>query len=106
MFELILTASGGAELVEHGGKADGQTVWASDADEDFREEFPDLLDENDAAAVFDYLVEGGYLDDDEADEAELSIEELQGNGVAAPVEGELITADEWDDRRPEDDGHR
>ena len=93
--ELILTATGGAELIAH-QPSGSTTLWASDADEDFKEEFPDLLDENDANGVFDYLVEEGHLSDDEADAAELSIEQIE-DGSSQPIEGELITADEWDD---------
>lgn len=92
-FELILTHTGGAELVQY-GEGEPQTVWASDADDDFKQEFPDLLDENDAAGVFDYLVESGYLEEDEADEALLSVETLDTTG--APLEGEFIPANEDD----------
>lgn len=89
--ELILTATGGAELVALGS---GETLWASDTDEDFREEFPEVLDENDAEAVFDFLVDNDFCSDDEADEAEFSIETLDTPaGVDDPdevIEGELV----------------
>jgi len=88
--ELLLTADGGAELLdlEH----DERVLWASRDDEEFAEEFPELLDENDAEAVFAYLVECDWLTDEEADDAEFSAEAMNPSGAA-----ELLTADQSDD---------
>ena len=93
LLELILNAHGGAELVDIKAQS---PLWASDSDEEFKEEFPDLLDENDAEAVFDYLIEAELLTESEADEAELSIESLDGDGTE-PLEGELLDPDDDDD---------
>lgn len=76
--ELILTANGGAEVVD---LDEEKQLWASDSDDRFREEFPDFLDENDLEHVFDYLVEHNVITEEEADEAEVSMESLkEGNG--------------------------
>jgi hypothetical protein len=72
--ELILTANGGAEVVDLDQE---KQLWASDADDLFREEFPDFLDENDLEHVFDYLVEHDVMSEEEADEAEVSMESLK-----------------------------
>ena len=92
-FDLRFTDEGGAELTHNGA-----TVWASDADPDFVDEFGDDLlaygtppgreanhsdddDDDDGAAaagfddmvldVFDYLIEAGYLTEAEADRCEV-----------------------------------
>lgn len=89
-FDLRFTDEGGAELTHNGA-----TVWASDADPDFVDEFGDDLlaygtppereanpsdaDEGAAAAgfddmvldVFDYLIEAGYLTEAEADRCDV-----------------------------------
>src|ERR1700730_5059585 len=76
--ELILTANGGA------GEDDvdeGKQLWEADAPDLVREEFPDFLDENDLEHVFDSLVAHDVLSEEEADEAEVSMESLkEGNG--------------------------
>jgi hypothetical protein len=62
--QLCLLAAGGAELVD----VDSDDVlWASDTDEDFQEEFPELLDENDVEHLLDYLVEHEVIKEREAD---------------------------------------
>jgi hypothetical protein len=71
--ELVLLNDGGVELLEVLDD-DAVQVWASDSDEDFIEEFPDLLDENDVEHVFDYLVLAEWLTEEEADECEVSSE--------------------------------
>ena len=97
--ELILLADGGAELVNFDVQtADGdpEQLWASDSDEEFQEEFPDLLDENDIEHVLDYLVAHDILTDDEADTAEISAEPLGEPVAAGPGDEE--------DEDDEDDG--
>jgi hypothetical protein len=62
--ELILRAHGPAELLN----ADGETLWASDADEDFKEEFNDeFLQEEDIGDILEYLVDSDILSDEESD---------------------------------------
>jgi len=100
--ELILTAAGGAELVDIDAQ---QTLWSSDSDPEFREEFPDLLDENDAEAVFEWLLEDDQLTEDEYDDAELSMETLEPvAGPPQPIEGELLDPDDDDGDFEDDDG--
>jgi hypothetical protein len=95
--ELILTANGGAELIELDANEDEAQVWASDSDDDFREGFPDFLNEHDAGDVLEYLVDTGMMSEEEADECELSQESLKKvNGDEdeddddGPLEGEFI----------------
>jgi hypothetical protein len=98
--ELILTATGGAELVEHVGRSH-KTLWASDTDEDFREEFPDIVADDDVAHVLDYLVDHEVIDEDDADGCEVSLESARGPGDddddddddevrAEPIVGEFL----------------
>lgn len=87
-YRLTFNEEGGAELTHNGA-----TVWASDADPDFVDEFGDDLlpadrqrwpnpradDDGDDGAdfddmaldVFDYLVEAGYLTEAEADRCDV-----------------------------------
>jgi hypothetical protein len=74
LLELILTANGGAEVVD---LDEEKQVWASDSDDLFREEFPDFLEENDLEHVFDYLTEHDVMSEEEADTAEVSMESLK-----------------------------
>jgi hypothetical protein len=56
--ELILAAHGPAELVN----ADEETLWSSDADEDFKEEFSDeFLKEEDLPDICEYLLDNDYI---------------------------------------------
>lgn len=65
--ELILRQHGTAELVN----AHDETLWASDADEDFKEEFNDeFLQENDIDDILDYLFNADIISDDELDNFE------------------------------------
>jgi hypothetical protein len=60
--ELILRAHGPAELVN----SDEQTLWASDADDDFREEFNDeFLQESDIGDILEYLADNDLLSEKE-----------------------------------------
>jgi nicotinic acid phosphoribosyltransferase len=65
--QLNLTETGGAELLD----AEGSTLWASDTDEDFRDEFLDFLQESDVPAVIDYLLDGEIIDEYEAEALEV-----------------------------------
>lgn len=55
--QLTLLADGGAEVLDVDAPADAEPLWASDSDEEFGEEFPELLDENDVEHLLDYLEE-------------------------------------------------
>jgi hypothetical protein len=83
--ELILRAHGPAELVD----ADEVQIWASDADEDFRDEFPDeFLSEDDAPDILDYLKDANILNAEEygklcSDSWDVTIETLQ-NAAEGP----------------------
>lgn len=76
--ELILRAHGPVELVN----SEDETLWASDADDDFREEFNDeFLQEEDIGEILDYLEEHEILSPQETDhfvnqEWDFSIETL------------------------------
>lgn len=62
--ELILRAHGPVELLN----SDQETLWASDADDDFREEFNDeFLQEEDIPEILDYLEEHEILSLDEVE---------------------------------------
>lgn len=62
--KLILRAHGPAELVN----SDDQTLWASDADDDFREEFNDeFLREEDVEDILDYLFDAELISINEMD---------------------------------------
>ncbi len=62
--ELILRAHGTCELLN----ADEEILWASDADEDFREEFNDeFLNEEDIGDILEYLADNDLLSHEEAD---------------------------------------
>jgi hypothetical protein len=68
---LVFTSSGAAELEDD----DGEVVWSSDEDGEWRKEHPDeLLGEGDAEAVLTYLSEGDYLDYNELGEVRIEID--------------------------------
>jgi hypothetical protein len=66
--ELILHENGGVELLDPRG---GQR-WHSDSDEEFRDEFPDFIQESDVPAVLDYLEAADLLTEDEAERCEIT----------------------------------
>lgn len=83
--ELILRAHGPAELVN----AQEDVLWASDSDDDFREEFNDeFLAEEDIGDILEYLEDAEIISMEEFDK---------------------LSSDEWDctvetlDQGPEDD---
>jgi len=83
--ELILRAHGPAELVN----SDEETLWASDADDDFREDFNDeFLEEDDIGDILEFLVENEIISDKEFDhfaneDWEATIETLE-NSINEP----------------------
>lgn len=80
--ELVLRAHGPCELLN----SNDETLWASDADDDFREEFNDeFLTEEDIPDILDYLEDNEILSPQEADhfvneEWEFNVEVLDKNG--------------------------
>lgn len=63
--EIVLRAHGTAELVN----ANDQTLWASDADEDFKEtNSNEFLQEDDLDDILAYLIEEGIITEKEFDE--------------------------------------
>lgn len=72
--KLILTPHGTAELVN----TFNQTLWASDDDPDFLEEFDgdDFVREEDVDDILDYLVEIEQLEPDEADAIDVEVQSL------------------------------
>src|SRR5712672_690188 len=78
--ELVLTAHGTAELVNN----QEEILWASDDDDDFKEEFPDFLGEDDFDEVLEFLHEAQVITDKEYDKFdteqwEMKIESLKGD---------------------------
>jgi hypothetical protein len=102
--QLCLLASGGAELVD----VDTDVVlWASDSDEDFAEEFPDILDENDVEHLQDYLEEKLHLSPREMEVMEIMNEPLEGPDDEDDDDDEDEDEDEDDEleawNRPDDE---
>jgi hypothetical protein len=74
--ELTIYAGGTAILTD----ARGSPVWHSDSDEEFAEEFGELVTFEDGDDVAQYLEDAGYLDEDDA----LDIVETDETGLADP----------------------
>lgn len=88
--ELVFYYGGTAVLVD----ATGETLWTSDADEEFGGE---LLTVDDADDVLDYLEGAGYVDD--ADDVEVIESDAQGNRTPAADDDD----DDDEDDLEEDD---
>jgi hypothetical protein len=97
--QLCLLTSGGAELVD---VDTDETLWASDSDEDFGEEFPDILDENDTEHLLDYLEEKGLLNSRELEVCEIIIEPLEGAGDPDDEDEDDEDAEDWEADEDED----
>jgi hypothetical protein len=94
--ELILRAHGPAELVN----SDEETLWASDSDDDFREEFNnEFLQEEDIGDILEFLLDNEIISQKEfehfADENWDATIETIDNEDATPVR---------DDPGDDDDG--
>ena len=89
--QLCLLDSGGAELVN---VETDEVIWASDSDEEFAEEFPELLDENDIEHLQDYLEEKGQVTS-----RELEVMEI----ITEPMEPDDDDDDDCDDDDGDDD---
>lgn len=89
--QLELTEYGTAKLID----SQGHTLWASDADEAFKDEFGDeFLDEEDDADILDYLVDAGHLTDEDADAVEIMVSTLDTGDTIDP---DSLDTDEDDD---------
>ena len=90
--ELVFTDEGKAELFEG-----DDPVWHSDADDDFRDEFEDdFLTADDAEEVLEFLVDEGYLQEDELPRVIVSQEdadEVEVTGAHRIIEGEIVDSD-------------
>lgn len=72
VFILVFCTGGQAQLEQN-----GDIVWYSDDDEDFREEITDeFLKEEDHKRILEYLVEEDYLTEDQAADCEIEVESL------------------------------
>jgi hypothetical protein len=71
--QLCLLKAGGAELVD---VETDEVIWASDSDEEFAEEFPEILDENDIEHLQDYLEEHEHVTSRELEVMEIITEPL------------------------------
>jgi hypothetical protein len=91
--ELVFTPQGHVELCQH-----DDVLWASDDDEDFRDQYPrEFYGESDANSIMDYLVDHNYLTEIEAQNLELTEEAFDG-------EAESEGPDDDDDDPNEEDG--
>ena len=96
--ELVLRAHGPAELLN----ADEETLWASDADEDFKEEFNDeFLQEEDVGDILEYLADNELLSHEEADKFasglwEFNIETLE-DSVRDPDDDDGDDGEDFDE---------
>jgi hypothetical protein len=73
---LVFTAEGQCVLEE-----DGEQVWASDDDDDFQTEFENefLSEDEDSGRVLNWLVDEGWVDEEEKGEVEIETE-TNGDG--------------------------
>lgn len=79
-FRLVLTRGGRAELYDV--RDDEEPVWSSDDDEEFSEEFPDFLTQDDVYDVLDFLESAGELTRHEADQCEVEEEYYSASDLA------------------------
>ena len=102
--ELVLLAHGPAELLN----ADDESLWVSDSDDDFKEEFTeDFLREEDIPDILDYLLDSKVITQQEfnafaSDRWATSVETLEGS-VGDPDDDEDDDDDFDDDEDDEDD---
>lgn len=75
-YELVLTAGGGAELLEI---ATGRLTWSANEDAEFRADYPGFLGYDDTADILDYLEAVGELSQFDADHCEIAEESLEGS---------------------------
>jgi len=92
VYRCVLSTSGTVELL-----ADGETIWASDADEDFMDEYGLHVTSEQLGDVLEYLVGEGYLTDRQADDCWVVEPEPEQTNGAAPLEGEFIPKQQDED---------
>lgn len=92
-YELVIYAGGTAILADH----KGNTVWTSDDDEDFMEEF-DAVTFDDADAIAEYLEDSGYLPED----CPLDIVESDDTGLHE-LDVHAFDADDYEDEDEDED---
>jgi len=103
--ELILRAHGPAELVN----SSDEILWASDSDDDFREEFNDeFLTEEDIEEILEYLVDNEKITEKEFDnfaneQWDVSTETIDQSDEDEEDLTESAEKDEADDEEIEDD---
>jgi len=83
-YELTIYAGGTAVLTDE----EGETLWASDADDEFAKEFDEVCTYEDSDKIADYLQDSGYVPDDVA----LDIVESDDTGLH-----ELLDLEDDDD---------
>ena len=73
---LVFTAEGQVELEEA-----GEMVWSSDDDDQFQQSFGDefLEPEHDTAKILNWLMSNEWLDEEEAPEVEVEVEDDGGD---------------------------
>lgn len=91
-WELTIYADGVAILTD----PRGNTHWTSDDDDEFAEEFPDVLSFEDGDEILDYLTGCGIVPED----VEVDIVETDDTGLNAVLEGD----EDEDPDEDEDDG--
>lgn len=100
--ELVLLAHGPAELLD----ADEKTIWVSDSDDDFKEEFTeDFLREEDIPDILDYLRDEDIINESEynafaSDRWATTIETLENS---VDLDDEVHEEDFDDENEDEDD---
>jgi hypothetical protein len=99
--QLVLLEAGGAELVDVESES---TVWSSDGDNDFREEFPEVLSEDDLEHIIDYLEAAEVIDDREAE----TLECMSDFGEEDELDGDFDDdedddLEEWEEDETEED---
>lgn len=97
--QLCLLEAGGAELIN---VETDEVIWASDSDEEFAEEFPEILDENDIEHLQDYLEEKELVTSRELEVMEIITEPLSSDDDIDDDCGE-DEDDAWDDDNDEDE---
>jgi hypothetical protein len=91
---IVFTPHGAVQLLASKAK-NAEVIWASDDDEDFAEEFDDVLDPNsddDVNSLTDYLIEHEHIDEGE----DMMIEEQYLDGPGDEEDDEDDDGDYFD----------
>ena len=92
-YELVIYAGGTAVLADE----EGETLWASDADDEFAAEF-DAVTYEDGDAIAEYLEDNDYLPDG----VRLDIVESDDTGMHEILSGDLEDDEDEDEDEDED----